>query len=162
MIGDTERPARERTAWRTIGAIVLIGGFSSAVGGAYLMAGTATDHELVTSTVVHPGVALQGLDFDTYRRDVEPIFVRPRPGFVAGEAACVSCHSMEVTRTPLLLQPLNHDPAMGLYWTEAQSRQNFDVVRRLVDPGNPAESRLLMKPLHAAQGGAPYHTGGKY
>jgi len=109
-------------------------------------------------------VGMEGLalDFQYYRDNVEPIFIRPRGGFVAGEAACVACHNMELTRTPLLLQPLQYTEATGLFWTEEQSRLNFEAVARLVNPDEPEASRLLRKPLVEGAGGESYHTGGKY
>ena len=47
-------------------------------------------------------------------------------------------------------------------WTEAQSRINFEVVSRLVVPGDPAKSPLLLHPLATEAGGDPTHTGGKF
>lgn len=47
-------------------------------------------------------------------------------------------------------------------WTEAQSKKNFEVVSKLVVPGKPLESPLLLKPLATAEGGAPTHAGGKH
>ena len=47
-------------------------------------------------------------------------------------------------------------------WTEAQSRQNFDAVKRAVDSGDPAKSPLAIHPLAAAVGGDQQHTGGKF
>jgi hypothetical protein len=51
----------------------------------------------------------------------------------------------------------------GLYYyfskDEAESRRNFSVVERLVEPGEPSRSRLLMHPL-AYEGGGDYaHNG---
>lgn len=97
----------------------------------------------------------KGLDFEVYRTRIEPIFVKER---AQGEGAgmCVSCHSRMVTR--LRLQPL----AEGQRWTEAQSRQNFEAVSRVVVPGDPAKSLLAVHPLAPAAGGDPQHTGGKF
>ena len=39
---------------------------------------------------------------------------------------------------------------------------NFEVVSRLVTPGFPQNSRLLLKPLQTAAGGTQYHVGGKF
>ena len=47
-------------------------------------------------------------------------------------------------------------------WTEAQSRKNFEQVQRLVVPGNPAASRLLLMPLAEEVGGIHFHPGGKH
>lgn len=121
-----------------------------------IVAGAAV---LSAATAV-PSAAQQTLDFEAYRATVEPIFTRMRPGFVAGEAPCVSCHTFQ-TSTPLKLEPLQED-GNRVYWTEEQSRRNFQVVSRLVTPGNPDASRLLMKPLAADAGGAREHTGGTF
>ncbi|MQA92236.1 MAG: hypothetical protein GEU90_18755 [Gemmatimonas sp.] len=102
----------------------------------------------------------QVLDFAFYRENIEPIFIRPRGGFVGGEAPCASCHTFQTT-TPLKLQPLQVDGTRA-YWTEAQSRLNFQVVSRLVTPQDPDNSRLLRKPLAEDAGGVPDHTGGKF
>jgi hypothetical protein len=58
----------------------------------------------------------------------------------------------------LRLQPLKE----GSMWTEEQSRANFEVVSKLVTPGDPATSRLVLHPLAAKEGGDPSHTGGKF
>jgi hypothetical protein len=39
---------------------------------------------------------------------------------------------------------------------------NFEATRRVVVPGDPANSRLLMMPLAAEAGGDPFHPGGKH
>ena len=111
-----------------------------------------------------PALAQGGLDFEFYRDNVEPIFVRLRGDFrppEPGDPACVMCHTWQ-THTPLNLEPLEEDENGGVYWTEAQSRRNFEVVSRLVVPGDPENSGLLRKPLAAAAGGTVSHTGGKF
>ncbi len=101
------------------------------------------------------------LDFEFYRENIEPIFMRGHGenGLVPG--ACVMCHSWQVG-TPFKLQPLQHDAGGDPYWTEARSRHNFEVVSRLVAPGFPQDSRLLLKPLATEAGGTEYHVGGKF
>lgn len=100
--------------------------------------------------------AADGLDFATYRSRIEPIFLKER-GPNEGAGACVNCHSRISTR--LRLQPL---PPGGTSWTEAQSRQNFEAVKRVVVPGDPARSPLAIHPLAQAAGGDAQHTGGKF
>jgi hypothetical protein len=100
--------------------------------------------------------AIDGLDFETYRTKIEPIFLKER---AQGEGAgmCVNCHSRISTR--MRLQPL----AEGVRtWNEAQSRQNFEAVKRVVIPGDPSKSPLAIHPLAAAAGGDQQHTGGKF
>ncbi len=109
-------------------------------------------------------VARQGLDFDVYRETVEPIFIRSRGDFRPpdpGNPACVMCHTWQ-TNTRLALETLEEDADGGVFWTEDQSRRNFEAVSRLVAPGDPDNSRLLRKPLAAPAGGTPSHTGGKF
>jgi YVTN family beta-propeller protein len=93
------------------------------------------------------------LDFEMYRTRVEPIFLTQRQDGVR----CYDCHSMLATRLRLkVLSPGSSS------WTEEQSRQNFEVVLKLVTPSNPLESRLLLHPLAHEAGGDPSHTGGKF
>lgn len=97
------------------------------------------------------------LDFAFYRSTVEPVFLKDRRPDEGSGAACVTCHTKIATR--LRLQPLS-EGATG--WTEAQSRENFAVVARLIVPGDPAKSPLLLHPLAATAGGDATHTGGKF
>jgi hypothetical protein len=91
------------------------------------------------------------VDFDTFKSRVQPIFLDKR----AGLARCYVCHSQG---TPFRLQPLS---AGNASWTDEESRRNFDAIQRLVVPGDPASSRLLMMPLATRAGGDPFHPGGK-
>jgi hypothetical protein len=96
------------------------------------------------------------LDFGYYRKNVEPIFLKEREANEGSGNACASCHTRMASR--LRLQPLNGATA----WTEDQSHANFAVVSKLVTPGDPATSRLLLHPLAVKEGGDPSHTGGKF
>jgi hypothetical protein len=101
--------------------------------------------------------AAQSLDFEFYRTRIEPIFLKPRqPGEGSGNA-CYTCHTQVASR--LRLQKLSLGATS---WTAEQSRQNFEVVSRLVTPGEPLKSPLLLHPLAADAGGDPTHTGGKF
>ncbi len=46
-------------------------------------------------------------------------------------------------------------------WNEEESRQNFAVIERYVEPGYPLMSRFLTHPLAPEAGGDPYHGGGR-
>jgi hypothetical protein len=97
-------------------------------------------------------------DFQTFRTRVEPILMQPRPGNSVGPGgSCFVCHTKVTSR--LKLQPFT---AGATRWTEEQSRKNYAVVLRLVVPGDPLKSRLLLHPLAAEAGGDPSHAGGKY
>jgi hypothetical protein len=98
-------------------------------------------------------LSAQSLDFEAYRTRVEPIFLKVREAGVS----CVGCHSALITR--FRLQPLANGSAS---WTEDQSRKNFEAVTKLVAPGEPMKSRLLLHPLAPDSGGDPKHTGGKF
>jgi hypothetical protein len=100
---------------------------------------------------VHAQESAPALDYEYFKAKVEPIFLKKRPG----HARCVSCHG---SGTPLRLQPL--DPGAST-WTEEESRKNFDVIRRVAQPGN-AKSRLLLHALEEQAGGDFYHSGGKH
>ena len=95
-------------------------------------------------------------DFEYYRTRVEPIFLKPRDAFGPG-GPCVACHTRVTSR--LRLQPLT---AGRESWTESESRRNFETVVKLIVPGMPLESRLLLHPLAAEAGGDPSHLGGKH
>ena len=97
------------------------------------------------------------LDFEAYRTSVEPIFVKARAQNEGSGNACYLCHTKMATR--MRLQPL---PADATAWTPEQSRLNFAVVSRLVMPGDPLKSALLLHPLASEAGGDPQHTGGKF
>ena len=97
------------------------------------------------------------LDFEFYRTRSEPIFLKPRRPDEGSGNACYSCHTKVASR--LRLQPLSSGATS---WTEAQSRQNFEIVSRLVIPGEPLKSPLLLHPLASEAGGDPTHTGGKF
>ena len=81
----------------------------------------------------------EGLDFEFYRDNVEPLFVQSRGDFQPadpGNPACVMCHTWQ-TNTAFHLESLQEDGSGGVFWTEEQSRANFEMVSRLVMPGDP-------------------------
>ena len=92
------------------------------------------------------------LDFEYFRTRVQPILLHKREGL----ARCYVCHSQG---TPLVIQEMSPGATM---WNEEQSRKNFEVIRRVVVPGNVKASRLLMMPLAAEAGGIDFHPGGKH
>jgi hypothetical protein len=92
------------------------------------------------------------LDFEYFKARVQPIFLAKREG----HARCYSCHSQGTT---MRLQPLSAGAAT---WNEAESRKNFEAVLKMVMPGDPIQSRLLMHPLSMEAGGTLFHNGGKH
>ena len=108
----------------------------------------------VAAAVLLQSTALaQSLDYEVFKTRVEPIFLAKRPGHVR----CVVCHS-DRSNNSFKLQKLSPGAKS---WTEEQSRKNFEVVSRLVAPGDPAKSLLLLHPLAPEAGGDAYHTGGR-
>ena len=92
------------------------------------------------------------LNYEFFKANVEPIFLFKRPG----HARCVVCHT--INHVPLHLVPLSPGSTM---WNEEQSRQNFELVQRVVVAGS-MESPLLRHPLAQEAGGDPAHGGGKH
>jgi hypothetical protein len=91
-----------------------------------------------------------------YRANIEPLFRRGRGGTEPGYAACVMCHTWQ-TKLRFSLET----PATAAGWTPEQSRQNFNVITKLINTASPEASRLLLKPLAAPAGGLA-HTGGEF
>lgn len=96
--------------------------------------------------------AAQSLDFDVYRTRVEPIFSKQREG----HARCVVCHSE--SNHAFNLQAWGQQTKS---FTEEQSRLNFQMISKLVTPGNPERSILLLHPLAKEAGGDEFHSGGR-
>ena len=97
------------------------------------------------------------LDYEFFKTRVEPIFLKRRSD---EHARCYVCHQMmRHGGGPLSLEML---PAGANFWTEEQSRQNFETVSKLVVPGKPELSLFLRMPLAPEVGGlADTHQGGR-
>jgi hypothetical protein len=100
-----------------------------------------------------PTTHAQALDYAQFKSSVEPIFLKKRPGHVR----CVVCHG-ERSGSSFKLEKF---AAGQKGWSEEQSRRNFEMVSRLVVPGKPESSLLLMYPLAPEAGGGAYHSGGR-
>ncbi|MBL4572418.1 MAG: YncE family protein [Gammaproteobacteria bacterium] len=93
------------------------------------------------------------LDFDYFKNEVQPIFLSKREGNVR----CIQCHTRS---SNFRLQPLEENQ---LYWSDEQSKLNFDSASTFVLAGeDPLRSRFLTHPLSADAGGDPFHGGGKH
>lgn len=138
-------------------SVLLMNPLTEQAGGSHWHAGgkhweSQTDPEWQTlATWVNTTVAT--LDFDFYRDNVEPILLAKRPG----NARCVVCHSRGGGNS--YLEPLL--PGIDSY-DEEQSGRNFERIQRLVVPGQPLESSLLVNPLAEEAGGSHWHAGGKH
>jgi hypothetical protein len=96
--------------------------------------------------------AAPALDFAFFKSRVEPVFLEKRPG----HTRCVVCHAG--SNNNLRLERLS--PGQST-WSEEQSRKNFEMVSKLVNPGDPDTSRLLLHPLAPEGGGDIFHSGGR-
>jgi hypothetical protein len=109
-------------------------------------AGQQGSNQAASSTTATPS-----LNYEYFKAKVQPVFLARRPG----HARCVVCHA--VNNAPFHLVSLSPGSAT---WDEAQSRQNFELVKRVVVPGYEG-SRLLTHPLAEHAGGDPHHGGGQ-
>jgi hypothetical protein len=96
--------------------------------------------------------AAETLDYAFFKSSVEPIFLKKREG----HTRCYVCHvdSSNAFRLERL------EPGAA-FWTEQQSRRNYQVLSTLVVSGDPSASRLLMQPLAPEGGGNAFHSGGR-
>ncbi len=99
------------------------------------------------------GAAPAVLDYEMYRTQVQPILMSARKG----NARCSACHASGGGNS--YLETLA--PGVTTF-NEAQTRRNFERVQRLVVPGEPTKSLLLMNPLAQEAGGSHWHGGGKH
>jgi hypothetical protein len=88
------------------------------------------------------------LDFEFFRACVQPVFATPREGHIR----CSNCHASGM----MGFAPV---PAKGGSWTEQEAKRAFQTLSRLIIPGNPEQSRFLLKPLHPDGGGSYTHNG---
>jgi len=92
------------------------------------------------------------LDYEFFKVRVEPIFLQKRDG----HTRCYVCHAE--SNNGFRLERLAGGAST---WNEEQSRKNFEMASRLVNPGDPATSRLLQQPLAPEAGGNVFHSGGR-
>jgi hypothetical protein len=122
----------------------------------FLAFGILIGQQSVQSQGTQPPAAPAGsyvLDFDFFKTRVQPILTSPRKG----NARCTACHSRSGGNA--FLEPLA--PGTTMY-TEEQSQRNFERIQRLVVPGVPMKSPLLVNPLAEEAGGSHWHGGGKH
>ena len=96
--------------------------------------------------------AAPALDYEFFKARVQPIFLQKRDG----HTRCYVCHAE--SNNAFRLERLS--PGAGT-WSEEQSRKNFQMASILVNPGDPATSRLLQQPLAPEAGGNVFHSGGR-
>ena len=91
------------------------------------------------------------LDFDFFQSCVQQIFLNKREG----RMECVHCHDSGLRGFARTI------PEGRTYWNLEESRQNFELAKRYVEPGFPTRSRFLTHPLAAEAGGDHFHGGGR-
>ena len=117
-----------------------------------VLAGSVVLAAIVSTGLVAQPKAKPTLDYDFYKARVEPIFLKKK----AGHTRCVVCHSE--SNNFLRFEPLSFGAKA---WSDEQSRKNFETVSKLVNPGEPMVSRLLMHALAPEGGGDVFHSGGR-
>jgi len=96
--------------------------------------------------------AAPALDYEFFKQRVQPIFLQKRDG----HTRCYVCHAE--SNSAFRLERLAPGAST---WSEEQSRKNFEMASILVNPGDPATSRLLQQPLAPEAGGNVFHSGGR-
>ena len=97
-------------------------------------------------------VTSAALDYEFFKTRVQPVFLQKRDG----HTRCYVCHAE--SNNAFRLERLAPGASA---WTEEQSRKNFEMAAILVNPGDPATSRLLQQPLAPEVGGNVFHSGGR-
>src|SRR6267154_874920 len=92
------------------------------------------------------------LSFEFFKTRVQPIFLKNR----AEHARCYGCHIL--SNRIFHLEPLSPG---STDWSDEQSQQNFQSALEVVNPDDPASSKLLLHPLAPEAGGDPFHSGGR-
>jgi hypothetical protein len=87
------------------------------------------------------------LDFDFFRACVQPVFANPLEGHIK----CSNCHNAGI----IGFAP---PPQDGKAWNDQEAKRAFSTISRLIIPGNPEQSRFLLKPLHPDGGGSYTHN----
>lgn len=88
------------------------------------------------------------IDFAFFRACVQDVFISPREG----QLPCTRCHSGGI-------RGFAPAPGRGDQWSDEEAQRAFQLITRVITPGNPEQSRFLLKPLHPDGGGAYTHNG---
>ncbi len=91
------------------------------------------------------------LDFQLFRTCVQQIFLNKREG----RMECVHCHG---SGSRDFAREISEGRA---FWNVEESRQNFEVVLRYIEPGHPMRRRFLTHPLAPEAGGDHFHSRGR-
>jgi hypothetical protein len=96
----------------------------------------------------YAAAAAPSLDFEFFESCVQRVFANPREGHIR----CSNCHSSGL----IGFAPV---PQSGSGWSAAEAKRAFQTISRLIIPGNPEQSRFMLKPLHPDGGGSYTHNG---
>jgi hypothetical protein len=118
---------------------------------AYLLVAEAGSLRQASGQPTTASPAAASLDYEFFKTRVEPVFLTKRPG----HTRCVVCHT--VNNAPFHLVPLSPGSTT---WNDEQSRQNFQLIKRVAIPGV-LESPIIKHPLAERAGGDPHHGGGQ-
>jgi hypothetical protein len=88
------------------------------------------------------------VDFTFFRSCVQQVFATPREGHIR----CSNCHAGGLVG---FAPPAQN----GKAWSDEEAKRAFQSISRLIIPGNPEQSRFLLKPLHPDGGGTYTHNG---
>ena len=88
------------------------------------------------------------VDFEFFRSCVQSVFANPREG----QLSCSRCHSSG-------LRGFAPAPGRGDLWSDEEAQRAYQLISRVITPGNPEKSRFLLKPLHPDGGGSYTHNG---
>ena len=112
------------------------------------VAAASLSHAAAPLPAAKAGVAL---DYEFFKTRVQPVFLLKREG----HGRCYVCHSNNNARFHLVtLSP------GATTWNEEQSKQNFELIKRVAVPGS-IDSPIVMHPLDEKAGGHPHHGGGQ-
>jgi hypothetical protein len=114
---------------------------------------TAASSPSTAAAAVSTAAPATTLSLEVFKTRVQPILTSPRKG----NARCIACHSRGGGNS--YLEALS--PGATTY-NDEQTRRNFERVQRLVLPGVPLKSPLLINPLAEEAGGSHWHGGGKH
>src|SRR5262249_43974166 len=117
----------------------------------FAVAAAASLSQATSAPAPAPKAGAAALDYDFFKSKVQPVFTTKR----TGHTRCVVCHTQN--NAPFHLVPLSPGATT---WTEAQSRQNFQLIQKVAIPGS-LDSPLVHHPLAQEAGGDPHHGGGQ-
>ena len=124
---------------------------SYVIAAAVLAAAATVSFTPVDSQAAAASTASTALDYEFFKTKVQPVFLTKR----TGHTRCVACHTQN--NAPFHLVKLSPGSTS---WNDQQSRQNFELIKRVAIPGS-LDSPIVHHPLAGEAGGDPHHGGGQ-